>query len=122
MTGCDQYKTVGAMDAFFAMRCGVSSLCHGAGTAWTTMPAQNAFERFKADKAKVSCGGAPLANATNWRESVVWTKTQMPAACPPGSANPGVTMPPQSFEPKMPVLTAPEMACLEGYLKAITGK
>ena len=46
------------------------------------MPAQNAFERFKADKAKFSCSGGSLANATNWRDSVLWTKTQNPAACP----------------------------------------
>ena len=120
--GCAQFDTVGKMDAFFAMRCGVSNLCHGAGTAWTSMPAQNAFEKFKTAKAAVSCSGGPLANAANWRESVLWTKTQTPAGCPPGSSSPGLTMPPQmTFEPKMAVLTAPEMACLEGYLKAITG-
>jgi hypothetical protein len=124
---CAQWPTVGDMDKFFAMRCGVNSICHGTNTVWTDMQKTGMWQRVIAtdmnSKAKVSCAGGPLANGANWRESVLWTKVQSPATCPGGSGVPGATMPPQMmYEPKMPLLNQSELNCLEGFLKAVTGK
>jgi hypothetical protein len=119
---CAMWPTLGDMDKFFLMRCGVNATCHGTGALWTDMQKQGAWERFKTDKAKVSCMGGQLANTANWRDSVLWTKTQSPAACPGGSGSAGLTMPPQmTYEPKLPVLSPAESKCLEGFLKAISG-
>jgi hypothetical protein len=87
------------------------------------MPATGAWELFRTAKTKISCTGGSLVNADNWRDSVLWMKTQSPASCPPGAANPGLTMPPQmGYTPMMPSLNADEIGCLEGFLKAITGE
>jgi hypothetical protein len=119
---CQQWPTLGDMDKFFANRCGVNATCHASGAPWTDMQKQGVWERFKTagtDKAKFSCMGGQLVNTANWRESVIWTKTQTPATCA-GGGTAGVTMPPQAgFEPKMPVLSAAELTCLEGFLKAM---
>jgi hypothetical protein len=124
---CAQWPTLGDMDKFFANRCGVNATCHASGAPWTDMQKQGVWQRFTTDatsKAKVSCSGAPLANTGNWRESVIWTKTQTPASCPTGGGgSAGLTMPPQMlYEPKMALLSAAELTCLEGFLKALGGK
>jgi hypothetical protein len=120
---CAMWPTLGDMDKFFLMRCGLNSTCHGTGALWTDMQKQGAWERFKTDKAKVSCMGGQLANPTNWQDSVLWTKTQSPASCPGGTGSAGLTMPPQmTYEPKTMALSPAELKCLEGYLKAIGGK
>jgi hypothetical protein len=119
---CAMWPTLGDMDKFFLMRCGVSASCHGTGALWTDMQKQGVWERFKTDKAKVSCMGSQLANPTSWSDSVIWRKTQSPAMCPGGSGSAGLTMPPQmTYEPKMPALSQAELKCLEGFLKAISG-
>jgi hypothetical protein len=126
IANCGQWPTLGDMDKFFAMRCGVNATCHGTGAVWTDMQKAGMWKTVTTDltaNAKVSCAGQKLANPTNWRESVLWLKTQSPASCPGGAANAGLTMPPQmTYEPKLPVLNQTEIACLEGFLKAVTGK
>jgi hypothetical protein len=116
---CTQWPTLGDMDKFFANRCGVNATCHAAMSPWTDMQKTGVWERFKTEKAKITCSGSQLVNTANWRESVIWIKTQTPATCP-GGAPGGQTMPPQMlYEPKMMALTPAELTCLEGFLKAI---
>ena len=120
ITGCDKYKTLGAMDDFFAMRCGSNAACHdGAGaSAWTNLKMPDVWSRLKNTPAKFSCRGDNIIDGTSWDKSVLWRKTRMPVMC--AGANPAMSvMPPPAIEPKMPMLTTAEDDCLKGFLKAI---
>ncbi len=126
VANCAQWPTLGDMDKFFAMRCGVNTTCHATGAVWTDMQKTGMWQRLITDassNAKVSCAGSKLANGGNWRDSVLWLKVQSPATCPGGTGAAGLSMPPQmTYEPKMAALNQAELNCLEGFLKAVTGK
>ena len=128
---CAQWPTLGDMDRFFANRCGAggTGTCHNMSTAgiWNDMFSKDVWKRLQTEGGKSSCKGAKLINTEKWSESLVLAKVQPGTpVCPPGSmpgAMPGIAMPPQmGFEPKMALLNADEMKCLENYLKAIAGK
>jgi hypothetical protein len=124
---CAQWTTLGAMDNFFSSRCGLNSMCHGAGAPWTAMPVQGVWAKFTSESsaAMFSCTGAKLTNRTTWTDSVLWTKTQtppLPCAADSTNKNTGLSMPPQTgFPPKTDPLSTAELKCLEGFLKAIAG-
>jgi hypothetical protein len=124
IAGCARWPTLGAMDAFFASRCGIAASCHGNGTAYTDLGSPFAWVRLPLANAKVSCKGALVANTRSWRDSVLWAKTQTPVACPPGATTMGgQTMPPQmAYDPKTPVLNLDEITCLQGFLTALAGR
>ena len=125
---CAMWPTLGDMDRFFASRCGAggTGTCHNMATAgiWNDMFSANVWRRLQTEKGKSSCKGAKLINADKWSESLILAKIQGTPACPPdGTGMAGIQMPPQmGFEPKMAVLNADEIKCIENYLKAIAGK
>ena len=123
LANCARWPNVGAMDGFFASRCGIAASCHGTGTAYTDLGSPFAWVRLPLATTKVSCKGAQVVDTRNWRNSAVWAKAQNPVACPPGSTSAGgLTMPPQTtYDPRTPALNFDEIRCIEGFLRAVTG-
>jgi hypothetical protein len=128
---CAKYPTLGAMDQFFAARCGAGGTgsCHITGTAaiWNDMFSKDVWRRLQTEPAKSSCkGAAKMINAEKWSESLILAKIQPMPVCPPGpmaGASAGIPMPPQAgFQPLMEALKPDEVKCIENFLKAIAGK
>jgi hypothetical protein len=121
---CSMYPTLGKMDDFFAMRCGVANGCHNevGGSAWSNLKVTDAWMTLKNVTAKFSCKDDKLIDGTTWDKSVIWRKTRTPG--PPMCAGSGLTMsimPPPLLDPKMDALSADESTCLQNFLKAIAG-
>jgi hypothetical protein len=123
IANCAAYPTVGKMDDFFSMRCGVNATCHGAGAPWTAMAGADVWMALKDAMPKIDCRMDKVVDSGDWAKSLVWVKTRSPGppACPTPGGVAGVLMPPADLPPKMPVLTADENTCLQGFLKAIAG-
>jgi hypothetical protein len=118
---CDKYKTLGGMDEFFAMRCGANAACHDAagGNAWTNLKMPDIWDRLDDVPAKFACRGDMIIDTGAWEKSVLWRKTR-PAPVMCAGPNMGMsTMPPPAIEPKMPVVTAEEDACLKSFLEVL---
>jgi hypothetical protein len=119
--GCDAFNTVGKMDQFFAMRCGPEggATCHPTTmTIWQDMKSPEVWKRLADKPSKYACAGGKLIDIENWENSVVWRKVKAPVMCPSGGM-PFNVMPDKTMPPMPDVLKADELACLEGYLKAI---
>jgi hypothetical protein len=125
VVGCDAFKTVGEMDTFFAMRCSPEGgpLCHPTGmSAWQDMKSPEIWKRLANKPANYACREAKLIDTETWENGVIWRKVKAPVMCPPGaaaSAMPFNVMPDKTMAPMPDALRADELACLEGYLKAI---
>jgi hypothetical protein len=123
IANCSKYPTLGKMDDFFAMRCGVAVNCHNAMAPWTNMALTDSWMVLKDAVPKIDCKSDKIVDSTTWSKSLVWVKTRKPGppACPTTGGIPGTIMPPPEMMPKMDLLTADEDACLQGFLKAIAG-
>jgi hypothetical protein len=123
---CSMFDTLGKMDMFFEMRCGVDMACHAPNAPWTDFKTGSAFMRLLDTKPKIACTNGKLLDKANWQNSVLLFKVKNPGMCPPGTGTtlPGL-MPPaetaQAINPKQPQLSAAEVACVEGFIKAATG-
>ncbi len=131
---CAAYPTLGKMDGFFKMRCGVGvgASCHGSIAAGTQFA-----EVWKLiDKEpKVACDKAKtkLIDKANPQDSFILHKVKAMAdtkgkigACPPGGGgDPGTFMPPPMGAPSYVAgteLSMDEVACIESFVKAAAGK
>ena len=123
IANCSKYPTLGKMDDFFAMRCGVAVNCHNAMAPWTNMALTDSWMVLKDAVPKIDCKSDKIVDSTTWSKSLVWVKTRKPGppACPTAGGIPGTIMPPPEMMPKMDALTADEDMCLQGFLKAIAG-
>lgn len=119
---CAAYPTVGKMDDFFAMRCGVNATCHQNPVPWSDFKSADVFKRMLDIAPKASCtGGGKLIDKANWANSVVLLKTKTPVMCPPGATTPGTIMPPPNLPPMMDPLSPAELTCLENFVKKVAG-
>ena len=117
---CPAYKTIGEMDAFFAMRCGSNSACHAPPGPFGDFKAAKVYDRTF-NKPSIECKNELLIDPVDPMKSVLWLKTQDPPKCAAGS----------SIPPRMPSkipgmdevpLKPEESTCLQNYLKALAGK
>jgi hypothetical protein len=130
---CARFTTVGGADAYFKMRCapGMSG-CHLAmyDRQWQDFESPGVWERLTKDpmnqnqarRSASACVGGRVADTSNWENSVLRAKIKSPVVCPPtGSGLGGFSMPPGQLMPKMDPLEPDEVACIEGFLKALAG-
>jgi hypothetical protein len=140
---CAQYKTLGAMDNFFANRCGIASGCHASEVPWTNLKAPDVWQRLLNLKPKAVCNKTDanktvvgsLIDGNNWENSILLAKSKNPPSCPPGTdANPmsaGDPMPPT--KQKQASLAVPaadlqddlsdaERVCIAGFVRAAAGQ
>jgi hypothetical protein len=130
---CPTLDDLGKMDTFFAQRCGVDALCHGAGSPWTDLQSPEVFKRLLDARSRAACNvvgsDAKIIDKANWENSVLLVKTRETPVCPPGtmpSFGPGFPMPPplrlqDALMPTQPPLTADERLCIESFVRAATG-
>ena len=139
---CAQYKTLGAMDNFFASRCGIASGCHASEVPWTNLKAPDVWQRLLNLKPKAVCNKTDankivmgsLIDGKNWKNSILLAKSKRPPSCPPGTdANPmiaGDPMPPTKRSRRLAVpqadlqdaLSDAERVCIEGFVRAAAGQ
>ena len=117
ITGCTAYPTLGDMDKFFGMRCGINASCHGAAT-FGNFKMANFWMMAMTAKAKVVCPGTPLADPADYTKGAIWLKTQATPMCADGTAA-GGPMPMTEAGKDPAPLTADEKTCLTGFLKAL---
>jgi hypothetical protein len=120
---CTRWPTLGDMDKFFNNRCAAGTSCHVTASAplWTDMQTPEVWRRLRDKSPVTSCKSAKLIDPADWRNSVIWAKVQAgTTTCPPGATSAaGIAMPPQmGFEPKLEPVSAEELKCLEGFLRA----
>jgi hypothetical protein len=143
VSNCAQYKTLGAMDNFFANRCGIAAACHASEVPWTNLKAPDVWQRLLNVKPKAVCNKTDasktvigsLIDGNNWENSILLAKSKHPPTCPPGTdANPmsaGDPMPPT--KQKQASLGVPEAnlqddlsdaerVCIAGFVRAAAGQ
>jgi hypothetical protein len=117
IAGCRAYRTVGEMDQFFAARCSGGPACHSHAIPFGDLKSPDVYARVADKPTIVNCTkAAKWADTSNWSKSVLWLKSLDMPVCPDGTPG-GLSMP---SEPSTR-LDAEELACLEGFLKALSG-
>lgn len=129
VANCSKFGTLGEADAWFQMRCGINSGCHGSTAVWTDMQAlAPLWSKLPDRKPIIAClgGNTKLVDKADWMKSFLIVKTsQMVPACPSGM-NAGTVMPPPAAMQPAGVMAAPlmpdEVACIAQFAQAAAGK
>jgi hypothetical protein len=129
---CTKFTTLGQADAWFQMRCGFNSGCHGPGSPWIDLQEQAPlWMKLLNKKPILAClrGNAKLIDTTDWMKSFLFTKTiEAIPVCPSGGIGPGMIMPPPSDQPalpagmKSPALAAEELTCVAQFVRTAAGQ
>lgn len=109
---CSKWSTVGAMDMFFANKCGSGgALCHAAKAVWGDFLAPEFYKRGPTIKTVLGCIGTPLVDTTDHTKSAIFMKINGDTKC-------GTKMPPEAAM-AMQKIDESEKTCIINYLKAL---
>jgi hypothetical protein len=120
IAGCRDYRTMGDMDRFFQGRCGAGAACHQRSALFGDLVSPHVFNRV-VDSPAIVCAqaGATVkwADSSSWQKSMLWLMAASASPRCPDGAPAGTVM---AAAPAAQ-LDASELACLEGFLKVISG-
>jgi hypothetical protein len=118
--GTGDYRTMGEMDRFFQVRCGAGAACHQRSALFGDLVSPHVFNRVVDSPAIVCAQAGPTvkwADSSSWQKSMLWLMAASASSRCPGGAAAGTVI---AAAPAAQLDTS-ELACLEGFLKVISG-